>query len=73
MTHNATSQWVKELNTAFIRAIADDGKVSKAPFSMKRVAGSFTGEVLCKEMITEISGIKTLKNNVFNNIEAAIL
>ena len=40
---------------------------------MKRVAGSFTGEVLCKEMITEISGIKALKNNTFNNIETAIL
>ena len=40
---------------------------------MKRVAGSFTGEALCKEMITEISGIKALKDNAFNNIEAVIL
>ena len=73
MMHDATSHWVKELNTVFIRAIADDGEVSKVPFSMKRVPGSFTGEALCKEMITEISGIKALKDNVFNNIEAVIL
>ena len=61
------------MNTVFIRAIADDGEVSKVPFSMKRVAGSFTGETLCKEMITKISGIKALKDNAFNNIEAVIL
>ena len=73
MMHDATSHWVKELNTVFMRAIADDRGVSKVPFSMKRVAGSFTGEVLCKEMITEISGIKALEDDAFNNIEAAIL
>ena len=73
MMHDATSHWVKELNTVFMRAIADHGEVSKVPFSMKRVAVSFTGEVLCKEMITEISGIKALEDDTFNNIEAAIL
>ena len=73
MMQNVTSNWVKELNIVFIRAIADNWEVSKVPFSMKRVAGSFTGEALCKEMITEISGIKALKDNTFNKIEAAIL
>ena len=63
MMHDAISHWVNELNTVFIRANADDGEVSKVPFSMKSVAGSFTGDVLWKQMITEISGIKALKDN----------
>ena len=40
---------------------------------MKRVSGLFTGESLCNELMTEISEIKTLKNNAFVSIEAAIL
>ena len=63
MMHDAISHWVNELNTVFIRANADDGEVSKVPFSMKRVAGSFTEDALWKQMITEISGIKALKDN----------
>ena len=73
MIHDATSHWVKELHTVFIGAIIDDGEVSKVPFSIKRVAGSFTGEALCKDTSTKISGIKALKDNAFNNNEAAIL
>ena len=63
MMHDAISHWVNELNTVFIRANADDGEVSKVPFSMKRVAGSFTEDALWKQMITEILGIKALKDN----------
>ena len=63
MMHDAISHWVNELNTVFIRANADDGEVSKVPFSMKRVAGSFTGDALWKQVITDISGIKALKDN----------
>ena len=40
---------------------------------MKKMSGSFTGEGLCNELMTKISEIKTLKNNAFVSIEAAIL
>ena len=39
---------------------------------MKKMSGSFTGEGLCNELMTKISEIKTLKNNAFVSIEAAI-
>lgn len=39
---------------------------------MKRVARSSTRVAFCKEMITEISGIKALKDNAFNSIETLI-
>ena len=71
--HDVTTHWVKELNTIFIKAITDDAEILKVPFSMNRVAGSFTGEALYKKVIIEISGIKALKDNPFNNIETAIL
>ena len=55
LIHDATLHWVKQLNTAFIRAVEDDGSIVKVPFSMKQVPGSFTGEVLCEEIINVIS------------------
>ena len=61
--HDATTHWVKEINTVFIRAVDDKGNIAKVPFSMKCVPGSLTGEVLCKEIIEEISSVKVLKSN----------
>ena len=72
LLHDATSHWVKELNTVFIRAVSDEGKIYKVPFSMKRVPGSFTGEALSKELLSEISSIKRLKENASESIENAI-
>ena len=46
-----------------MRVVNDDGTVYKVPFSMKDVPGSFTGEVLCSELIYEISSIKMVKNS----------
>lgn len=61
LVHDATSHWVKEINTVIIRVVADDGEIFKVPFSMKKVPGSFTGEALCEELIDEISSIKVMK------------
>ena len=42
--HDATTHWVKELNTIFIRVVGKDGVIFKVPFSFDRVPGLFTGE-----------------------------
>ena len=70
--HDATSHWVKQLNTVFIRAVDDDGSIVKVPFSMKQVAGSLTGEVLCEEIMKEVSSVKVLKQNATSKIEHAL-
>ena len=46
LIHDATSHWVKEINTIFIRAVFSSGENLQVPFSMKKVPGSFTGEAL---------------------------
>ena len=44
LLHDATSHWVKELNTVMIRAVREsDCQIFKVPFSFKQVPGSFTG------------------------------
>ena len=53
--HDATSHWVRELNTIMIRAAREDGKIFKVPFSMNQVPGSLTGEALCSELVNELS------------------
>ena len=40
---------------------------------MKQVPGSLTGEVLCEEIINQISQVKTVKNNAANAISEALL
>ena len=45
----------------FICAADDDGSVYEVPFSMKKVLGSFIGEVLYTELVSEISSAKKLK------------
>ena len=39
---------------------------------MKQVPGSFTGEVLCEEIINEVSSVKILKQNAASKIEDAM-
>ena len=73
LLHNATSHWYKEINTIFLRVAADDGQILKVPFSAKRVPGSFTGEALCQELITEISKIKKVEPNATKQIPPALL
>ena len=48
------------------------GGIFKAPFSLKQLPGSFTGETLCKELVKEISSIRPVKNNATVTIRAAI-
>ena len=61
--HDATSHWVKEINTVFLRTVDDKGNIFKVPIDTKQVPGSLTGEVLCKERINHISQVKTVKSN----------
>ena len=55
-----------------MRVVNDDGTVYKVPFSMKDVPGSFTGEVLCSELIYEISSIKVVKNSAADKLIEAL-
>ena len=71
--HDATSHWVKEINTVFLRAVDDNGNIFKVPFDMNQVAGSLTGEVLCEEIINQISQVKTVKNNAASAISETLL
>ena len=62
LIHNGTSHWVKEINTIVIRDVPSNGEIFKVPLFMKKVSGSFTGEMLCTEMIEQISSIKVLQS-----------
>ena len=70
--HDATSHWVKELDTVFLQVVTGEGDIYKVPFSMGKVPGSFTVEALCEELINEISVIKTQDNNATDNISNAV-
>ena len=72
MLHDGTTHWASGINTVFICAVDDDGSVYKVPFSMKRVPGSFTGEVLCTELVSEISSVKKVKDNAATKIAKAL-
>ena len=71
--HDATSHWVKEINTVFLRTVDDKDNIFKVPFDMTQVPGSLTGEVLCEEIISQISQVKTVKNNAASAISEALL
>ena len=69
---DGTTHWATGINTVFVCAVADDGSVYKVPFWMKKVPGSFTGEALCMELISEISSIKKLIDNAATKIAKAV-
>lgn len=71
--HDATSHWVKELNTVILRAVSPNGSITKVPFSFNQVPGSLTGEVLAEEIMTNISSVKTVKNNAASSISKALV
>ena len=71
--HDTTSHWVKEINKMFLRAVDDKGNIFKVPFDMKQVPGSLTGEVLCEEIINQISQVKTVKSDAASAISEALL
>ena len=60
LAHDATTNWVKELNTILIKVVGKDGTLFKVPFSFDRVPRSFTGEALGEELIQKISSVKVL-------------
>ena len=55
-----------------MHVVNDDGTVYKVNFSMKDVPGSFTGEVLCSELLYEIYSIKMVKNSAADKIIKAL-
>ena len=70
--HDATSHWVKELNTVILRAVDAKGRITKVPFNFRQVPGSLTGEVLAEEIMDNISMVKQPKNNA-STITQALL
>ena len=72
LLHDGTTHWANGINTIFVCVVTDDGAVYKIPYSMQKVAGSFTGEVLHEELISEISAIKLLKENAADKIVDAV-
>ena len=71
--HDATSHRVKELNTVFVRAVDDKGNIHKVPFDMRQVPGSLTGEVLCKEIVGQISNVKKVQGNAASEISETLI
>ena len=61
---------VKEINTVFLHGVSDDGTIFKAPFLMKQLTGSLTGEALSEEFLMEMSKIGDLgRKSVYDRIE----
>ena len=71
--HDGTSVWVKPVNAIFARVVDENLNIHKVPYSLKKVPGSFTGEVLCEELVTAISGIKKVDSNAFDTIESRLI
>ena len=71
--HDATSHWVKELNTVILRAVDAKGRITKVPFNFRQVPGSLTGEALAEEIIDNISLVKKVKNSASSTITQALL
>ena len=70
--HHETTHWANGINTVFVCVVTEDRVIYKVPYSMQKVAGSFTGEVLHEELISEISAIKILKENAADKIVDAV-
>ena len=70
--HDATTHWVEELNTIFIRVVGKDGTILKVSFSFGKVPRSFTGEALCEKLIQKISSVKVLKENATEKLPDAL-
>ena len=68
LIHDATTYWVKQINTTILRVVTDGGKIVKVPYNMKKVAGSLTGEVLCEEVMKEICSIRKVENNATQTV-----
>ena len=47
----------------FVRAADDKGNIYKVPFEMEQVPGSLIGEVLCDEIVKQISFVKKVKGD----------
>lgn len=68
LVHDATSHWLKELNTVFLKPVGRYGTIHKMLYSLKTVLDSSTGKALCAELAKEIPEIKPLKENAARTI-----
>ena len=68
LVHDATSHWLKELNTVFLKPVGRYGTIYKMLYSLKTVLDSSTGKALCAELAKEIPEIKPLKENAARTI-----
>lgn len=74
LMHDGTTVWVRPINTTFLRVVDHDTlAIHRVPFTLRQVPGSFTGEVLCEELIQVISNVKKVKDNAFDQIETILI
>ena len=73
--HDGTMVWILPINTVFLRMVdAKTLDIYKVPYSMRKVPGSFTGEVLRDELIKHISGVKKVPGqSAFDSIESKLV
>ena len=73
--HDGTMVWILPINTVFLRMVdAKTLDIYKVPYSMRKVPGSFTGEVLHDELIKHISCVKKVPGqSAFDSIESKLV
>ena len=72
LLHDGTTHWTTGISNVCVRVVAYDGAVYKVPYSMRKVARSFTGGVICEKLISEISAIKILKEHAVDKTVDAV-
>ena len=72
--HDATTQYVKNINTVFVRGVHNITlDIVKVPFSMRKVTtGSLNHENLSDEIILAICNVKKVENNAWKTIVGKI-
>ena len=62
-------------NQYYLSRVVDDQTLDiyKVPYSMKQVPGSFTGEVLCEEVITHISSVRNVEWNASDTVKEKLI
>lgn len=68
LQHDATPHWANKITTIFLRVVSEDGDIFKVPYSIKEVSEGFSG----KNLVTEISSIKTVPDNATLKLQDAL-
>ena len=56
--HDCTGNCVKKINTVFVRAVDHIGDIHEVQFEMVQVPRLLTGEILCDQIVKQISCVK---------------